>query len=128
LHRQLTSTHPNFVVKVRDVIGLYVLPPERAIVLCGDEKSQIQVLDRSQRMLPMHPGQRARRSHDYTGTAPRRCFAALDIVTGRVGRHRAAEFRKFLDEIEAARRANPSPTRHGQLRHAQNRYDPKITS
>jgi transposase len=58
------STDPNFVAKVRDVVGLYVAPPERAIVLCVDEKSQIQALDRSQPMLPMRPGQPARRSHD----------------------------------------------------------------
>jgi hypothetical protein len=60
------STDPDFVAKVRDVVGLYVSPPERALVLCVDEKSQIQALDRSQPMLPMRPGQPARRSHDYT--------------------------------------------------------------
>ncbi len=101
------STDPNFVAKVRDVVGLYVSPPEHAIVLCVDEKSQIQALDRSQPMLPMRPGQPARRSHDYTRHGTTSLFAALDIATGRVigkcyGRHRAAEFRKFLDEIEAA--------------------------
>ena len=101
------STDPDFVAKVRDVVGLYVSPPERAIVLCVDEKSQIQALDRSQPMLPMRPGQPARRSHDYKRHGTTSLFAALDIATGRVigkcyGRHRAAEFRKFLDEIEAA--------------------------
>jgi transposase len=101
------STDPNFVAKVRDVVGLYVAPPERAIVLCVDEKSQIQALDRSQPMLPMRPGQPARRSHDYTRHGTTSLFAALDIATGRIigkcyGRHRATEFRKFLDEIEAA--------------------------
>ena len=109
-HRMETfklSTDPNFVGKVRDVVGLYVSPPEHAIVLCVDEKSQIQALDRSQPMLPMRPGQPARRSHDYTRHGTTSLFAALDIATGRVigqcyGRHRAAEFRKFLDEIEAA--------------------------
>lgn len=75
-HRMETfklSTDPNFVAKVRDVVGLYVSPPEHAIVLCVDEKSQIQALDRSQPMLPMRPGQPARRSHDYTrhGTTSR---------------------------------------------------------
>jgi hypothetical protein len=101
------STDPDFVAKVRDVVGLYVSPPAHAVVLCVDEKSQIQALDRSQPMLPMRPGQPARRSHDYKrhGTTP--LFAALDIATGRVigkcyARHRAVEFRKFLDEIEAA--------------------------
>ncbi|MEH2507120.1 transposase [Bradyrhizobium sp. AZCC 1578] len=98
------STDPDFVAKVRDVVGLYVAPPERAIVLCVDEKSQIQALDRSQ---PMRPGQPARRSHDYKRHGTTSLFAALDIATGRVigkcyGRHRAKEFRKFLDEIEAA--------------------------
>ena len=109
-HRMETfklSTDPDFVTKVRDVVGLYVSPPEHAVVLCVDEKSQIQALDRSQPMLPMRPGQPARRSHDYTRHGTTSLFAALDIATGRVigkcyGRHRAAEFRKFLDEIEAA--------------------------
>ena len=100
------STDPDFVAKVRDVVGLYVSPPEHAIVLCVDEKSQIQALDRSQPVLPMRPGQPARRSHDYKRHGTTSLFAALDIATGRVigqcfPRHRAAEFRKFLDEIEA---------------------------
>lgn len=109
-HRMETfklSTDPDFVAKVRDVVGLYVSPPQHAIVLCVDEKSQIQALDRSQPMLPMRPGQPVRRSHDYTRHGTTSLFAALDIATGKVigkcyGRHRAAEFRKFLDEIEAA--------------------------
>jgi len=101
------STDPDFVAKVRDVVGLYVSPPAHAIVLCVDEKSQIQALDRSQPMLPMRPGQPARRSHDYKRHGTTSLFAALDIATGQVigkcyGRHRAVEFRKFLDEIEAA--------------------------
>ncbi|MDQ2861891.1 MAG: IS630 family transposase [Pseudomonadota bacterium] len=100
------STDPDFVAKVRDVVGLYVSPPEHAIVLCVDEKSQIQALDRSQPMLPMRPGQPARRSHDYKRHGVTSLFAALDIATGQVigkcfPRHRAAEFRKFLDQIEA---------------------------
>jgi transposase len=109
-HRMETfklSSDPNFVAKVRDVVGLYVSPPEHAVVLCVDEKSQIQALDRSQPMLPMRPGQAARRSHDYKRHGTTSLFAALDIATGRVigkcyGRHRAAEFRNFLDEIEAS--------------------------
>lgn len=109
-HRMETfklSTDPNFVAKVRDIVGLYVSPPEHAIVLCVDEKSQIQALDRSQPMLPMRPGQAARRSHDYKRHGTTSLFAVLDIATGRIigkcyGRHRAAEFRKFLDEIEAS--------------------------
>lgn len=100
------STDPDFVTKVRDVVGLYVAPPERAVVLCVDEKSQIQALDCSQSLLPMRPGQPARRSQDYKRHGVTFLFASLDIATGRViekccARHRAAEFRKFLDEIEA---------------------------
>jgi transposase len=105
------STDPDFVAKVRDIVGLYVSPPQHAVVLCVDEKSQIQALDRSQPMLPMRPGQPARRSHDYTRHGTTSLFAALDIATGRIigkcyGRHRATEFRKFLDEIEDAVPAN----------------------
>jgi transposase len=109
-HRMETfklSTDPDFVAKVRDVVGLYVSPPQHAVVLCVDEKSQIQALDRSQPMLPMRPGQPARRSHDYFRHGTISLFAALDIATGKVigkcySRHRATEFRKFLDEIERA--------------------------
>lgn len=100
------STDPNFVAKVRDVVGLFS-PPTHAIVLCVDEKFQIQALNRIQSMLPMRPGQPTRRSHDYKRHGTTSLFAARDIATGRVtgkcyGRHRTAEFRKFLDEIEAA--------------------------
>jgi transposase len=100
------STDPDFVAKVRDVVGLYVSPPEHALVLCVDEKSQIQALDRTQPLLPMRPGQAARRSHDYKRHGVTSLFAALDVATGKVigqcfPRHRAAEFRKFLDEVEA---------------------------
>ena len=108
-HRESTfklSTDPDFVDKVRDVVGLYVTPPAHAVVLCVDEKSQIQALDRSQPLLPMRPGQIAKRTHDYTRHGTTSLFAALDIATGHVigkcyPRHRATEFRKFLDEIEA---------------------------
>ena len=100
------STDPDFVAKVRDVVGLYMAPPERALVLCVDEKSQIQALDRTQPLLPMRPGQAERRSHDYKRHGTTALFAALDIATGRVigrcfARHRAAEFRRFLDQVEA---------------------------
>jgi transposase len=100
------STDPDFVGKVRDVVGLYVSPPEHALVLCVDEKSQIQALDRSQPVLPMRPGQPERRSHDYKRHGTTSLFAALDVATGKVigqcfPRHRATEFRRFLDEIEA---------------------------
>jgi transposase len=99
------STDPDFVAKVRDVVGLYMSPPDRAVVLCVDEKSQIQALDRSQPMLPMRPGQPARRSNDYKRHGTTSLFAALDIATGAIigkcySRHRAREFREFLDEIE----------------------------
>ena len=100
------STDPDFVAKVRDVVGLYIAPPDRALVLCVDEKSQIQALDRTQPLLPMRPGQVERRSHDYKRHGTTSLFAALDVATGRVigkcfARHRAAEFRRFLDEVEA---------------------------
>ena len=100
------STDPDFVAKVRDVVGLYMAPPERALVLCVDERSQIQALDRTQPLLPMRPGQAERRTHDYKRHGTTSLFAALDVATGRVvgkcyGRHRAAEFRRFLDEVEA---------------------------
>ncbi|GBR28236.1 IS630 family transposase [Gluconobacter japonicus] len=99
------SNDPLFVEKVRDIVGLYMAPPERALVLCVDEKSQIQALDRSQPMLPMRPGQVERRTHDYTRHGTTSLFAALDIATGTIigkcyPKHRSTEFRKFLDQIE----------------------------
>jgi transposase len=101
------STDPDFVAKVRDIVGLYMAPPARALVLCVDEKSQIQALDRSQPLLPLRPGQIERRTHDYIRHGTTSLFAALDIATGAVigrcyPRHRATEFRRFLDEIEKA--------------------------
>jgi transposase len=101
------STDPLFVAKVRDVVGLYLNPPDHALVLCVDEKSQIQALDRTQPLLPMRPGQAERRSHDYTRHGTTSLFAALDIATGRVigrcyQRHRAVEFRNFLAQVEQA--------------------------
>lgn len=101
------STDPLFVDKVRDIVGLYMDPPERALVLSVDEKSQIQALDRSQPVLPMRPGQAERRSHDYRRYGTTTLFAALDTETGRVigechRRHRSVEFRKFLDTIDDA--------------------------
>jgi hypothetical protein len=72
------------VEKVRDIVGLYMAPPEHALVLCVDEKSHIQALDRSQPVLPMRPGQIERRSHDYTRHGVTSLFAALDIATGRI--------------------------------------------
>lgn len=99
------STDPLFIEKVRDIVGLYLDPPERALVLCVDEKSQIQALDRTQPMLPMRPGQAERRTHDYVRHGTTTLFAALDVATGRVigechRRHRAIEFRKFLNKVD----------------------------
>jgi transposase len=99
------SADPLFVDKVRDIVGLYLAPPERALVLCVDEKSQIQALDRSQPLLPMRPGQIERRTHDYTRHGTLSLFAALDGATGKVigrcyPRHRGREFLAFLREIE----------------------------
>jgi len=96
---------PLFIEKVRDIVGLYMNPPERALVLCVDEKSQIQALDRTQPLLPMRPGQAERRSHDYKRHGTTSLFAALNVKTGTVigschQRHRSVEFRKFLDKIE----------------------------
>jgi transposase len=101
------SPDPLFVEKVRDIVGLYLDPPERALVLCVDEKSQIQALDRTQPLLPMRPGQPERRTHDYIRHGTTSLFAALDVATGKIigqchRRHRAREFRRFLDTIEAA--------------------------
>ena len=100
------SADPLFIEKVRDIVGLYLQPPDRALVLCVDEKSQIQALDRTQPLLPMRPGQVERRTHDYTRHGTTSLFAALDTKTGTVigqlhRRHRSVEFRKFLDTIDA---------------------------
>jgi transposase len=99
------STDPQFIDKVRDVVGLYVDPPEKALVLCVDEKSQIQALDRSAPVLPMMPGMPERRTHDYLRHGITTLFAALDVATGEVigsihRRHRASEFRKFLAKLD----------------------------
>jgi transposase len=107
-HRSETfklSSDPLFVEKVRDIVGLYLSPPERAMVLCVDEKSQVQALDRTQPLLPMRPGQAERRTHDYKRHGTTSLFAALDVKAGTIIgqcmlRHRAIEFRKFLDEVE----------------------------
>jgi len=100
------SSNPLFVEKVRDIVGLYMAPPERALVLCIDEKSQIQTLDRTQPLLPLRPGQAEGRTHDYTRHGTLSLFAALDAATGKVigrcfARHRAREFRAFLNTVEA---------------------------
>jgi transposase len=107
------STDPQFIEKVRDIVGLYLDPPDKALVICVDEKSQIQALDRSQPLLPMRPGQIERRTHDYDRHGTTTLFAGLiaavtaetNVKAGTVigtcmPRHRAQEFRKFLDEVE----------------------------
>ena len=96
---------PQFIDKVRDVVGLYLDPPEKALVLCVDEKSQIQALDRSAPVLPMMPGLPERRTHDYLRHGITTLFAALDVATGEINgsihrRHRAAEFKKFLTKLD----------------------------
>jgi transposase len=101
------SKDPQFVEKVRDVVGLYMSPPDNALVLCVDEKSQIQALDRMQPLLPMLPTHPERRTNTYARHGTTSLFAALDIATGRVigktyRRHRAQEFRRFLDQIDVS--------------------------
>ena len=123
------STDPLFVEKVVDVVGLYHNPPERAVVLCVDEKSQIQALDRSQPVLPMMPGMPERRTHDYVRNGITSLFAAFNIADGTViselhRRHRAIEFKKFLTAIDKAvpaRAGRPPDLR--QLRHPQDPGD-----
>jgi len=109
-HRSETfklSKDPLFIEKVRDIVGLYLNPPDKALVLCADEKSQVQALDRTQPLLPMRPGQVERRTHDYVRHGTTSLFAALDVKSGKVigechRRHRAREFRKFLGTIDAS--------------------------
>ena len=101
------SPDPQFIDKVRDIVGLYLNPPEAAVVLCVDEKSQIQALDRSAPVLPLMPGVPARQSHDYVRNGTTNLYAALDVASGQVlaemtPRHRAEEFRGFLNLIDAS--------------------------
>src|SRR5437660_10093994 len=101
------SPDPLLVPKVRDIVGLYLNPPDHAVVLCVDEKSQIQALDSTAPLLPLRPGQAERRTHDYRRHGTTSLFAALDAKSGNVigqthRRHRSLEFRKFLDRIDAS--------------------------
>ncbi len=101
------SNDPLLIEKVRDIVGLYLNPPDRAVLFCVDEKSQIQALDRSQPLLPMRPGQIERRTHDYKRHGTTTLFAALNVATSKVitqfhRRHRSVEFRQFLDAVDAA--------------------------
>ena len=101
------SRDPLFIEKVRDIVGLYMNPPEKALVLCVDEQSEVQALDRTAPLLPMRPGQIERRTHDYRRHGTLSLFAALDTATGQVigsckARHRSIEFVKFLNQIDTA--------------------------
>jgi transposase len=101
------STDPEFVVKVRDIVGLYLNPPDKAIVLSVDEKSQIQALDRTQPILPLRPGVPERQTHDYERHGTTTLFAALDVAAGKIigqcqPRHRHQEFLRFLETVDAA--------------------------
>src|SRR5262249_6631103 len=101
------SPDPRFIDKVRDIVGLYLNPPEAAVVLCVDEKAQIQALDRTAPVLPLMPGAPARRTHDDVRNGTTNLYAALDVASGKVisemtPRHRAEEFRRFLNQIDAA--------------------------
>jgi transposase len=115
-HRSRTfkhSTDPRLEEKVTDVVGLYLHPPEKAVVICVDEKSQIQALDRSQPLLPMRPGQPERRTHDYVRHGTTTLVAGLDIATGQVTgrcyqRHRHQEFLRFLEHLARAYPRGPA--------------------
>jgi transposase len=101
------STDPQLEAKIRDVVGLYLNPPEKAVVLCIGEKSQVQALDRTQPLLPVRPGLPARRTHDYVRNGTTTLFAALEVATGKVldacyPRHRHQEFLKFLKQAAKA--------------------------
>ena len=101
------SSDPLFIDKVRDIVGLYLNPPERAVVLCVDEKTQVQALDRTQPVFPLLPGTPERRSHDYVRHGTIDLYAALNLASGMVihqltARHRAIEFKKFLEAIDKA--------------------------
>jgi transposase len=107
-HRRATfklSADPQFIEKVRDIVGLYLQPPDHAIVLCLDEKSQVQALDRTRPLLPMRPGIPAQQTHDYIRHGTTSLFAALNVATGKVigrchRRHRHQELLKFLDQVD----------------------------
>jgi transposase len=99
------STDPQFIDKIRDIAGLYLNPPQAALVLCVDEKTQVQALDRTAPILPLLPGTPQRATHDYTRHGVTNLYAALDVASGKVisqltARHRAIEFKRFLDQVE----------------------------
>lgn len=135
-HRQDTfklSTDPYFVEKVKDIVGLYLSPPQNAIVLCVDEKSQVQALDRTQPLLPQGPGYTEKRTHDYERHGTTSLFAALNILTGEViGRchqqHRHQEFLKFLKQVEAALPADSGHEIHLIMDNYGTHKTPKVTA
>jgi transposase len=125
------STDPFFVEKVRDVVGLYVAPPERAIVLCVDEKSQVQALDRTQPTQPLLPGRAEKASHDYVRHGTTSLFSALDVATGEVigkcyRRHRHEEFLAFLDHADAALAREEGTTVHVVMDNYGTHKHPKV--
>jgi transposase len=125
------STDPYFVEKVRDVVGLYMSPPENAIILSVDEKSQVQALDRTQPLLPMSPGQAERGTPDYVRNGTTSLFAALNVATGAVigkcyRRHRQQEFLKFLNEIDSQIPREPGVEIHIVLDNYGTHKTPKV--
>jgi hypothetical protein len=128
-HRTKTfklSRDPKFLEKMTDVVGLYLNPPQQAIVLCVDEKSQIQALDRTQPGLPIKKGRCGTMTHDYKRNGTTTLFAALETLQGKVvgechQRHRHQEFLKFLRRLEKEFRQSAVTSGHGQLRHTQTR-------
>jgi transposase len=133
-HRSETfklSTDPLFIDKVRDIVGLYLNPPERAVVLSVDEKSQVQALDRTQPLLPLGPGQVERHTHDYVRNGTTSLFAALNVATGEVlgncyRKHRQQEFVQFLNRIDEAYPENPGETIHLILDNYGTHKTPKV--
>ena len=125
------STDPELEAKVTDVVGLYLNPPANAIVLCVDEKSQIQALNRTQKVLVMQPGHNEQRSHDYVRHGTTTLFAALEIATGKVtglckDRHRHQEFLGFLKHVARAYPEAGTTPGDGQLRRAQASRGPPL--
>ena len=126
------STDPQLEAKIRDVVGLYLDPPDNAVVVSVDEKSQIQALDRTAPMLPLRPGLAERRTHDYQRNGTTTLFAALEVATGKITadacypRHRHQEFLRFLKKVAAAHPGVGAARRAGQLRHPQAPRGPQV--
>ena len=118
------STDPELEAKLRDVVGLYLNPPDKAVVLCVDEKSQVQALERTAPVLPLRPGTPEKQTHDYVRHGTTTLFAALEVATGKVTdacypRHRHEEFLRFLRQVAESLSPHSAAHRRGQLRHAQ---------